>query len=95
MEHNLKLVQDAAENELAIAKLTEEDNVEQEPSIKAIESQGRDAKDNLNAKAAEVIVKAIYEKINAATDVEMVKVADLYTDEASFQKRSGLWRPDG
>lgn len=82
----LKLSQDAAENEYANSKLTKEDNIEQEPSIKAIESK---AESNDKTELNEVIEQADA-KINVATDVKTVPLKFISTDEARFQNRNEL-----
>ena len=82
----LKLSQDAAENEYANSKLTEEDNIEQEPSIKAIEGKAEsDSKAELNE-----AIEQGDTKINAATDVKVVPIKFISTDEARFQNRDSL-----
>jgi len=84
--NNLKIVQDATENEYANSKLTKQDNPIQEPGIKAIESK---AESNDKAELNEVI-EQVDAKINAATDVSTVPLKFISTDEARFQNRNEL-----
>ena len=82
----LKLSQDAEENDYANSKLTEEDNIEQEPSIKAIEGKAEsDSKAELNE-----AIEQVDTKINAATDVKVILLKFISTDEARFQNRDSL-----
>ena len=82
----IKIAEDESENKYANDKLTEKDNIEQEPSIKAIESK---AESNDKAELNEV-VKQVDEKLNAATDVRVVPLSSITTDESRFQNRQEL-----
>ena len=67
-------------------KLTEQDNVEQEPSIKAIESQ---AESNDETELNEVVKKSD-ELINEAVGISRIPLSQLHTDESRFQAREKL-----
>jgi len=82
----IKIAEDESENKYANDKLTEKDNIEQEPSIKAIESK---AESNEKAELNEV-VKQVDEKLNSATDVRVVPLSSITTDESRFQNRQEL-----
>ena len=96
----LKIVENESENQYANDKLTEKDNIEQEPSIKAIESKaesnGNKAESNNKVELNEVvkqsneIIKQVDEKLNAATDVRVVPLSSITTDESRFQNREEL-----
>jgi hypothetical protein len=81
-----KIAEDDAENKHAEQQLQKEDNIEQEPNVQAIERQ---AESNDKAELEEVI-KKVEEIINIATDVQVVDVASISTDEARFQNRDEL-----
>jgi hypothetical protein len=81
-----KIAEDDAENKHAEQQLQKEDNIEQEPNVQAIERQ---AESNDKAELEEVI-KKVEEIINIATDVQVVDVASISTDEARFQNREEL-----
>jgi ParB-like chromosome segregation protein Spo0J len=85
-KQEIKIAEDESENKYANDKLTEKDNIEQEPSIKAIESK---AESNNKAELNEV-VKQVDEKLNAATDVRVVPLSSITTDESRFQNRQEL-----
>ena len=86
-KQSLKIVSDEAENRHANSKLTEADNPVQEPNVKALESEGENAK---NAAQAENVIIKIDSIISAATDVGLRKVSDISTDEKRFQGRDKL-----
>jgi hypothetical protein len=75
-----------AENEHANSKLTEQDNIEQEPSIKDIEGK---AESNNEAELNEVVKKAD-ELISNAVGISRIPLAQLNTDENRFQARDEL-----
>lgn len=81
-----KIAEDDAENKHAEQQLQKEDNIEQEPNVQAIERQ---AESNDKAELEEVIRK-VEEIKNNATDVQVVEVASISTDEARFQNRDEL-----
>jgi ParB-like chromosome segregation protein Spo0J/uncharacterized coiled-coil protein SlyX len=99
-KQEIKIAEDESENKYANDKLTEKDNIEQEPSIKAIESKaesnGNKAESNNKAELNEVvkqsneIIKQVDEKLNAATDVRVVPLSSITTDESRFQNREEL-----
>lgn len=85
----IKIVEDEAENKHAESRLSEQDNVEQEPSIKAIESKAENT-ESTSTEELEETKSEIDEKINQATGVENKNVSEITTDESRFQGRSGL-----
>ena len=85
-ENIINLVEDKAENELANNKLTEKDNIEQEPSIKDIEGK---AESNNEVELNEVVKKSD-ELINNAIGIQRVPLSNLNTDENRFQARDEL-----
>jgi len=82
-ENIINLVEDNAENELANKKLTEQDNIEQEPIIKDIEGK---AEGNNEAELNEVVKKS-EELINNALDVVNVPISEIKTNENEYQGR--------
>ena len=85
----IKIVEDEAENGIINEKLTEKDNLEQEPSIKAIESKAANTSRATEAELEKVSAE-IDSKIGEATDVKTVSLESLNTDEARFQNRAEL-----
>jgi hypothetical protein len=83
---NVPIAEDNAENETANEKLTEEDNTEQEPIIKTIESKGESTDE---AGLNEAIEQAD-EVINEALGITRKSIKEIETDEARFQGREKL-----
>ncbi len=82
-QENIKLAEDENEQQLAERKLTNQDNVEQEPNVKAIEGK---AESNNEVELNEAVRQAD-ELINTATDVVNVPVADISVNTEEYQGR--------
>lgn len=82
----LIISEDKAENDAAISKLTEEDNIEQEPNVKAIESQAENA-NRIGSKEIAGEIDKIDNLINAAIEVVNVPIAEIKTNETEYQGR--------
>jgi len=77
---------DKAENDAALAKITEEDNIEQEPNIQAIEQQA-DNVEGIGRKGISEAIDKANELINAAIEVVNVPIAEIKTNEQEYQGR--------
>lgn len=82
----LKISDDEAENKYAVDKLDEQDNPEQEPSVKIIEgkAEGEGEADLVAA------IEGAGKLIDDATGVQNKKVSEISTDEQRFQGRAKL-----
>ena len=89
-ENEPVIADDSRENELAVNKLTEEDNIEQEPNVKAIEQQA-DNVERIGSKEIEQGVEQANELINAAIDVVNVPIAEIKTNETEYQGRKNKY----
>jgi hypothetical protein len=78
-----RIADNNAENELAVAKLTEQDNPIAEPIIEVIEGE---AESNDKAKLNEVIAK-VDELVNNATDVVNVPISEIKINSEEYQGR--------
>ena len=88
-ENNTNLAQDKAENDYAESKTTTEDNPEQEPVVKTIESTGRN-KGRVSTKKLAETEKTATKLIDEAIDVKKMNLSRLSTDEKRFQGRKKL-----
>ena len=93
MQHSLdfdnldgKLAQDEAEHRHAESKLTTEDNIEQEPSVKIVESQAESDRETELDTAKQGATKLI----DNATGVQRKPLSEIHTDEKRFQGRDKL-----
>lgn len=82
----LIISEDKAENDASIAKLTEEDNIEQEPNVEAIERQAENA-DRIGSKEIIAGIDKANEEINAAIEVVNVPISEIKTNEQEYQGR--------
>jgi len=85
-EDELIISEDKAENDAAIAKLTEEDNIEQEPNVQAIEGKAENA-NGIGSKELNEALNQANELINAAIDVVNVPISEIKTNEQEYQGR--------
>ncbi|HMY41809.1 MAG TPA: ParB/RepB/Spo0J family partition protein, partial [Chitinophagales bacterium] len=96
MQHSLnfdnldeKLAQDEAEHRHAESKLTIEDNIEQEPNVKIVESTAGNKGGTSTKKLADTDKSATELKDNA-TGVQRKPLSEIHTDEKRFQGRDKL-----
>lgn len=85
-ENEIIIADDKAENDAAVAKLTEQDNIEQEPNVKAIERQAENA-NRIGSKEIASEIDKIDNLINAAIEVVNVPIAEIKTNETEYQGR--------
>jgi len=81
-----KLAQDEAEHRHAESKLTTEDNIEQEPSVKIVESQAESDRETELDTAKQGATKLI----DNTTGVQRKPLSEIHTDEKRFQGRDKL-----
>jgi hypothetical protein len=80
------IADDPAENKIAVAKLTEKDNPEQEPNVKAIEQQAENPA-GVGSKELNKALDQANELVNAAIDVVNVPISEIKTNEKEYQGR--------